>query len=357
MALFRYFVMELFTQLIRILVTALFSFGIAMILVSPVDRLIRKLKVGKHIEKEAAPIFSQMHAAKEGTPVMAGIIIWGAVCLSVFFLWLCSLLFDGFWSQVNILDRSQTYLPLAGFIIAALIGAADDIIGIFKIKGKKGLSVKQRLFLYAGVGFLAAWWFAAKLHWDVLHVPFIGNMFIGIWGYAAFVFFIVIATSHSTNITNGLDGLAEGVSLITLICLMVVAFAYGRYDLAAFTASIIGSLVAFLWFNIYPARFFMGDTGSMSLGVVIALIALKTNTGLFIPFFSFILIVESLSVLLQTFSKKVFKKKIFISTPIHHHFEAKGWLEPQITMRFWIVSGIAAVFGLIFFFVDLLLLK
>ncbi|KKU46869.1 MAG: phospho-N-acetylmuramoyl-pentapeptide-transferase [Parcubacteria group bacterium GW2011_GWF2_46_8] len=101
----------------------------------------------------------------------------------------------------------------------------------------------------------------------------------------------------------------------------------------------------------------MGDTGSMSLGVVIALIALQTNTGLFIPFFSFILIVESLSVLLQTFSKKVFKKKIFISTPIHHHFEAKGWLEPQITMRFWIVSGIAAVFGLIFFFVDLLLLK
>jgi phospho-N-acetylmuramoyl-pentapeptide-transferase len=248
-------------------------------------------------------------------------------------------------------------LPLAGFLLAALIGAGDDIIGIFKIKGKKGLSVRERLLLYAGIGFLAAWWFAVKLNWDVLHVPFIGNLSIGVWGYAAFVFLVVIAVSHSTNITNGLDGLAEGVSLVTLACLLTVAFAYGRYDLAALTASIIGALVAFLWFNIYPARFFMGDTGSMSLGVVIALIALLTNTALFLPFFSFILVVESLSVILQTFSKKVFKKKIFISTPIHHHFEARGWLEPQITMRFWIVSGLVSALGLVFFFVDTLLLK
>jgi len=349
--------MEIFTQLIRVLVTALGTFIVAMVLVSPVDRLIRRLKAGKHIAKDAAPIFSQMHAAKEGTPVMAGVIIWAAVCVIAFLFWIFSVLFDGFWSEVNLLDRSQTYLPLAGFLLAALIGAVDDIIGIFKIKGKKGLSVKERLLLYAGVGLLAAWWFAVKLDWNVLHVPFIGGIDIGIWGYAAFVFLVVIATSHSTNITNGLDGLAEGVSLITLTCLLAVAFTYGRYDLAALTASIIGALIAFLWFNIYPARFFMGDTGSMSLGVVIALIALLTNTALFLPFFSFVLIAESLSVLLQTFSKKIFKKKIFISTPIHHHFEAKGWPEPQITMRFWIVAGIAAVLGLVLFLVDFLLLK
>jgi phospho-N-acetylmuramoyl-pentapeptide-transferase len=349
--------MEVFTQLIRILITALFSFVAAMLLVSPIDRLIRKLKAGKHIAKDAAPIFSELHAQKEGTPVMAGIIIWGSTVLTVLIFWLFSLLFDGFWSEINILDRSQTYLPLAGFILAALVGAGDDIIGILKIKGKKGLSVKERFLLYAGIGLLAAWWFAQKLHWDVLHVPFVGNVFVGALGYAIFVFLVVIATSHSTNLTNGLDGLAEGVSLIALTCLTVVAFVLGRYDLAALTASIIGGLIAFLWFNIYPARFFMGDTGSMSLGVVIALIALLTNTGLFLLFFSFILVVESLSVILQTFSKKVFKKKIFISTPIHHHFEAKGWLEPQITMRFWIVSGIAAVMGLVLFFVDWFLLR
>lgn len=349
--------MEIFTQLIRLLFTALFSFTVGMLLVSPVDQLIRRLKAGKHIEKEGAPIFSQLHASKEGTPVMAGMIIWLTVAILAGVFFVFSRLFDGFWSQLNFLNRSQTYLPLALFFLAAFIGAVDDMIGILKIGGRNGLSLKERLLLYSSVGLIAAWWFAAKLQWDVLHVPLLGNYAIGILGYAFFVFFVIIATSHSTNITNGLDGLAEGVSLVTLTALTVVAFVIQRYDLAVFSATIIGALIAFLWFNIYPARFFMGDTGSMSLGVVVAIIALLTNTALYLPLFSFILVVESLSVIVQMFSKKVFKKKIFISTPIHHHFEARGWLEPQITMRFWIISGIAATLGLVLFFLDWFLLK
>ena len=349
--------MELFSQLVRVLLTTLLAFGLAMVLVAPVERLIRRLKAGKHIKKEDAPIFSQLHAQKEGTPTMAGIMIWLTVLLMALVFFVFSKVFDGFWSQLDFLDRSQTYLPLAAFIIAALIGAADDIIGILKIGGKNGLTLKQRLLLYSLVGLLSAWWFGAKLQWDYLHVPFLGNYTIGIWGYGLFVFLVVIATSFSMNETNGLDGLSEGVSLIALTCLTAVAFTMGRYDLAVMNAAIIGALVAFLWFNIYPARFFEGDTGTMSLGTVIAITALLTNTALLLPFFSLILVIESLSVLLQTVSKKIFKQKLFISTPIHHHFEAKGWPEPQITMRFWIVSGIAASFGLILFLLDWFLLK
>ena len=348
--------MELFTQLVRLLFTVLLSFAVAMFLVPPIDRLIRRVKAGKRIAKEGAPIFSQLHQQKEGTPVMAGIIIWLTVLILALVFAVFSGIFDGFWSQLNFLNRSQTYLPLAAFILSALIGALDDMVGVLKLGGKNGLSMRQRLLLYSFIGLLVSWWFAFKLNWDYLHVPFLGNYPIGIWGYALFAFAVVIATSFSMNETNGLDGLAEGVALIALACLAVVAFVMGRYDLAVMTASIIGALVAFLWFNIYPARFFMGDTGSMSLGVVIAIIALLTDTALLLPFFSFILIVESLSVILQTAAKKVFKQKIFISTPIHHHFEAKGWLEPQITMRFWIVSGIAASFGLILFLLDWFLL-
>ena len=151
--------------------------------------------------------------------------------------------------------------------------------------------------------------------------------------------------------------LAEGVALIALSCLAVVAFANQRYDLAMFAGSLIGALIAFLWFNIYPARFFMGDTGAMSLGVAIAVISLLTNSVMLLPFFAFIMVVEAFSDIIQLFSKKFLKQKIFISAPIHHHFEARGWLEPQITMRFWIVSGIVASLGLVIFFLDKLLLS
>jgi len=217
--------------------------------------------------------------------------------------------------------------------------------------------MKERILLFGVVALLGAWWFAAKLNWDVLHLPFLGEVYIGIFWYALFFIFVVVATSFSLDLTNGLDGLAEGVALIALSCLAVVAFANQRYDLAMFSGSLIGALIAFLWFNIYPARFFMGDTGAMSLGVAIAIISLLTNSVFLLPFFAFILVVESLSDIIQLVSKKFFKKKVFISAPIHHHFEAKGWLEPQITMRFWIVSAIAASLGLMIFFLDKFLLN
>jgi len=159
-----------------------------------------------------------------------------------------------------------------------------------------------------------------------------------------------VATAFSANEADGLDGLLGGTMFFSFSAIVAVAFVLHRYDLAVMCASILGALLAFLWFNIYPAKFFMGDTGSMSLGITLGVTAMLTNTPLLLPFFGFILVVESVSVIIQVLSKKFRKKKIFLSTPIHHHFEALGWPESQITMRFWIISAIMAIFGIAVFF-------
>jgi phospho-N-acetylmuramoyl-pentapeptide-transferase len=199
--------------------------------------------------------------------------------------------------------------------------------------------------MVAGFG---AWWFYYKLEWDLISVPFLGNFYIGLWYIPVFIF-VIVATTFSTNETDGLDGLASGVLMIAFISLGVIAFIQGRMDLAAFCGAIIGALLAFLWYNIYPAMFFMGDTGSMGLGVTLGIIAMLTNTALLLPFIAFILVIESLSVILQVSSKKILGRKIFLSTPLHHHFEAKGWHESKVTMRFWILAGVMASIGLIIY--------
>ena len=176
-------------------------------------------------------------------------------------------------------------------------------------------------------------------------------MQIGLWYIPLFIF-VIVASAFSTNETDGLDGLAGGVLLFSFTALTAVAFILERYHLAAFGGATIGALLAFLWHNIYPARFFMGDTGSMSLGITLGVIAMLTNTALLLPFFAVILVVESLSVIIQMMSKKLFGRKIFHSTPIHHHFEALGWPESQITMRFWIVSAVFSTLGLAIFFLS-----
>lgn len=331
---------------------------LAMIFEPIWQKTLLKYRVGKQIRTEGAPVFASLHEKKAGTPTMGGVVIWATVLVITFGLALSSFFFDGFWRSLDFLNRAQTYLPLGAFIFAALIGAVDDILGVFHIGPKGGgLRVREKIILYLAVALVAAWWFAVKLEWDILRVPFFGDYHIGLGWYALFAIFMITATAFSMNETDGLDGLAGGVSLVALGFLTVVAITQGKFDLAMLTGSIIGALLAFLWFNIFPAKFFMGDTGSMALGAVIAVIALLTNTALFLPFFGFILVIESLSVIVQACAKRIFKVKLFLSTPLHHHFEARGWPESQVTMRFWILSGVMASLGLIIYFLDRLLLQ
>ena len=284
---------------------------------------------------------------------MGGILIWGTVLILAIIFWLLSKLgVNGIVTEINFVDRGQTFLPLGIMALSAIIGAIDDLLGIFRIGPKGGgLKVRHRLLLYAFVALIGAWWFFFKLDWDVIRIPFWGNFNIGFWYILVFIF-VIVATAFSASETDGLDGLAGGVLLTSFAAYGTIAYIQGHFNLTAFCATIIGALLAFLWFNVYPARFFMGDTGSMSLGVTLGVIAMLTNQFLLLPLIGFILVAESLSVIIQVLSKKIRGKKIFLSSPLHHHLEAIGWPETKITMRFWIISGIFSVIGLILAFLD-----
>jgi len=285
---------------------------------------------------------------------MGGLLIWLTVLILILFFWfLHKIGVDSFLGKLNFLNRSQTLLPLGALVASALVGLADDLMGVFKIGPKGGgLKMRHRIIIYALIAAFGAWWFYSRLAWSTIHIPFVGNFDIGIW-YVLLFIFILVATSFSVNETDGLDGLAGGTLLTAFGAYGVIAYSQGHYDLAAFCGVIIGALLSFLWFNIHPARFFMGDTGAMALGITLGIIAMLTNQFLLLPLVGFVLVIESGSVILQTISKKLrHGKKIFLSTPIHHHFEAKGWPETKVTMRFWIISWVMATLGLIIAFLD-----
>lgn len=337
---------------IALLSTLSFIFAIAW---TPLlTHFLYKHKMRKQIrDSKETPIFSKLHKNKAGTPTMGGILIWMTVLIIAIVFYLLSAFTDiEFFQKMNFLTRSQTLLPLGALIASALIGLVDDFFNVKKIGPHGGgLSVGMRLAVYTVIALIGAFWFYFKLDWDVFHVPFIGNFNISWWYIPVFIF-VIAATSFSINETDGLDGLAGGILAISFGAFGAIAFTQGKFDLAAFCGVIAGALLAFLWFNINPARFFMGDTGAMALGVTLGIVAMLTNTALFLPIILFIPVLESLSVIIQILSKKIRKKKIFRSAPIHHHFQALGWPETKIVMRFWLISGVAAVVGIILALLD-----
>jgi phospho-N-acetylmuramoyl-pentapeptide-transferase len=345
--------MDIF-PIIKILGIAALSFIIALFATPILTHFLYKYRLKKKIRNEGTtPIFSSLHRKKEGTPTMGGVLIWLTVVFIILAIFLLSKLFpDTIFSDFNFLSRGQTLLPLGILLFAAIVGLIDDLIGISKIGGRgKGLRVRTRLLIYTVIAVVGAYWFYFKLDWDLIHVPFVNDFNIGLW-YIPIFLFIIIATAFSTNQTDGLDGLAGGVLLVAFSSYAIISYSQGRLELATFCGAIVGALLAFLWFNIYPARFFMGDTGSMSLGITLGVIAMLTNSLFFLPFIGFILVIESGSTIIQVVSKKVRHKKVFLSAPIHHHFEAKGWPETKVTMRFWIIAGVVAAIGLILFFIN-----
>jgi phospho-N-acetylmuramoyl-pentapeptide-transferase len=339
-------------EAVRILILFALAFVIALFITPFVVYFLDRFNFKKTNirDEKSAPIFHQFHKDKSSTPTMGGIIIWATVIGMALVFFICQKLFDGFADYFNFVNRAETYLPLFALFFAAIVGLVDDLFGVMG-KGPHGggLTIGYKLLLYTGVSTLGAWWFYFRLGWDALYIPLIGYITIGVWYIPVFIF-VLVATAFSANETDGLDGLAAGTLFFAFGAFAVVSFVLGRYDLAAMNAVILGALLAFIWFNIYPARFFMGDTGSMSLGITLGIMAMLTNTALFLPFFGFILVIESASVIIQVLSKKIRKKKVFLSTPIHHHFEALGWPESRVTMRFWIVSAVMVILGLVLFF-------
>ncbi len=339
---------------LKIWILGTLAFVVAMAWTPILAHFLYKYKIGIKIKEtsvdgQKAPIYHALHKDKSGTPLMGGALVWVTVLFLAFFMHFFTTFFEAkIITRLDFLSRSQTWLPLFALVSAALLGAFDDIFSAKGWGSNKGGGIRF-LFRFGWlflIAILGALWFYFKLDFHSIHIPGMGNFELG-WWYIPFFVFVLLATAFSSNETDGLDGLNGGILLIAFAAFGVIAFAQSKIDLAAFCAVISGSLLAFLWFNIYPARFFMGDTGSISLGATLAVVAMLTHSVLVLPIICFVYVIESLSVIIQLTSKKLFGRKIFLSTPIHHHFEAKGWPETKITMRAWILTGITAGIGLI----------
>lgn len=288
---------------------------------------------------EALTVVNKLHAKKiaRHIPTMAGVIgVIAVVVLTVL---------------LN-LKREQTWLPLAGLAGGAAIGLIDDILNVWGSNRKDaGLRAPVKFAMIIALSGFLAWFFAFKLHFTTVMIPFIGNFEIGYWMVPLFIFAIV-ATSNAVNISDGLDGLAGGLLSAAFGAFGIIALVQNQHNLAAFCFTVLGALLAYLWFNVYPARFFMGDVGSFAWGTSLGVVAMLTNSLLLLPVIGLIFVIEAGSSAIQIFSKKVFKRKVFISAPIHHHLEATGWEETKITMRFWIIGMVTAFVGIILALVE-----
>jgi len=341
-------------DVIKIFTVGAVGFIVAFLLTPFLTGFLYKHKLWRKEVRSAAidggdvPIFKKFHSEGEThIPRFGGLLIWGTCLIVVFLFWGLSKVTDFWWlDKFNFLSRNQTWLPLFTLVAASLIGLSDDLLQVFG-KGKYiggGVSLKKRLLLMATIGVIGALWFYFRLDWHSIHIPGVGNLEIDGWYLPLFV--LVMMAVYSGGVIDGLDGLAGGAFAIMFGAYAGIALFLGQIDIAAFCALILGTTLAFLWFNIPPARFYMGETGMMGLCATLTVVAFLTDSVLVLPVIGFLLVIESGSVILQLFSKKFRHKKIFLSSPIHHHFEAKGWPHYQVTMRFWIIGAIMAIVGI-----------
>jgi phospho-N-acetylmuramoyl-pentapeptide-transferase len=341
-------------DVIKIFTLGAFSFILAFLLTPLLThflykyRLWRKEVRAKAIDGGEVNTFQKFHAEGETrVPRMGGVLIWGTALILIFLFFLISQITDIWWlDKLNFLSRNQTWLLLFALVSASLLGLFDDLFQVLG-KGKYiggGVSLKKRLFLVALIGLIGALWFYFKLDWSTIHIPGMGDFEINGWYIPLFV--AVMMAVYSGGVIDGLDGLAGGAFISMFAAFSAIALFLGQIDIAAFCAVILGALSAFLWFNIPPAKFYMGETGMMGLCATLTVVAFLTDSVLVLPVIGFLLVLESGSVILQLLSKKFRRKKLFLASPIHHHFEAKGWPHYQVTMRFWIVGAVMALIGI-----------
>jgi phospho-N-acetylmuramoyl-pentapeptide-transferase len=283
---------------------------------------------------EALEVFTKLHADKfkRNIPTMAGII--GVVSIAAITL--------GF----N-LNRAETWLPLAALIGGGAVGLLDDVINIRgQGLGVAGLRSSLKFLMITILAAFLGWFFYVKLGYTSVHLPYLGDFTLG-WVIVPLFVLAVVATSNAVNISDGLDGLAGGLLAISFGTFGVIALLQGHVLLSGFCFTVVGALLSYLWFNIYPARFFMGDVGSFAFGTSLGVVAMLTNTLFLLPIIGIIFVIEAGSSVIQITSKKLFHKKVFLSAPIHHHLEAAGWPETKVTMRFWVIACVAAFTGIL----------
>lgn len=309
----------------------------------------RKIDSSNDPKDKISETFKKIHneAGELSTPRIGGMVIWLSVAIAVGLLYLNVIAFPGDLARkLNFLNKNQTILPLVSLLFASLIGLLDDLL---QIKGGEhfsdGISRKRRILIVLLIASASSWWFYFKLQGPLIHVPFVGDRDFGLLFVPFFI--LVMLGVFSGSVIDGIDGLAGGVMATAFAAYMVVSFFNNQINLAAFCAVMVGGILAFLWFNIPPARFYMGETGMLGLTVTLSIVAFLSNQPFLLPVIAFPLLATSLSSSIQLFSKKYFKKKVFHVAPVHHHFEALGWPSYKVTMRYWVLSIICAIVGVV----------
>lgn len=346
---------------VSVLVPAALTFALGILLTPIVTHFLYAHKAWKKKAGKKAygggetPVFNELHKDRDvGTPRMGGIVIWASVLGVTASTWLAAILFDStFLDTLDFVSRSQTWIPLGAFFVGSLVGFIDDL---YEVRGSGsyfagGLPLRYRLIVVGAVASFAAWWFYYKLGVESISVPFFDTLTLG---FLFPVVFIAIALlMYAGGVIDGIDGLAGGVFAIIFSAYATIAFAQSQFDIAALCATLAGGILAFLWFNIPPARFYMTETGVMGLTMALTIIAFMTDTvadgrGVSVlPIIALPLVVTVLSNIVQLLSKKIRGKKLLRIAPLHHHFEAIGWPGYKVTMRYWVISVFFAFIGLI----------
>ncbi len=364
---------------LELLRTAIFygllACGVAFIWTPLLTKLLYKYKITRRSEYDAS-LGIEGRKSKDGVPIMGGLVVIVTVAvLTVAFNW----------------ERSFTWVPIGVMLIAAILGGLDDVMNIYgkkrrlrKIKQTirlirvhkdwkqriwltltlpwtafkrsslwlgshpgKGLHVHERLLMQFLAGAITAWWVYFKLgeHWREIHIPFDGFINIGWWIIPLIIFF-VMASANAVNFTDGMDGLAGGALIITFSALTLLSWIGGYPEIIFLNAMTVGALITYTYFNVKPARFQMGDVGSLGLGALLAINAIVINQMLLLPFLAFIFYLELGSVIMQIGGRYLLGRRILKMAPLHHHFELRGWSEEKTVMRFWIMHAAVVLFGI-----------
>lgn len=346
--------MEISQKYIAVMMILLIASSAAGFIVAPImSGFLYKCKFWKKKVRQqasdgsATPITAELNKNEINTPRAGGLLIWVVPLALAGVLWvLAQWMPQSGFASLNFVTRSQTWLPLFTLGVAGIIGFIDDwlvVRGAGKYIGG-GLSFGLRVALVVLIGLIGALWFYFKLDWSTIAIPFGGALDLGIWFIPLFI--IVMLSVFSSGVVDGVDGLSAGVFTTIFISLGALAAFRGQYQLAGFCFVIVGVLGAYAWFNIPPARFYMGETGILALSTTVTVVAFMTQSVILLPIIGIVLVMESGSVIIQLLSKKFRNgKKVFLAAPVHHHFQALGWPSPKVTMRFWLISGFGGLVG------------
>ncbi len=322
--------MYLLTKVVLAVMLGFISSALVGLIMVP---LLKRMKIGQKI----STYMDFAHRSKEGTPTMGGLIFIISTLLVMAFLLITE----------RVSFNSDLKIVLFVFVSYGIIGFLDDYLSIKKGKNE-GLSVLGKFFLQLIVALVFFYLYMKNGGKTSLIVTTLGIHIEMKWLYGIFILFILVGSSNAVNLTDGLDGLAAGLSAIAFIAFSLISLMVGYTDMGIFTLVLTGALVGFLIFNAYPAKVFMGDTGSLALGAVMGTIAIITHREVTLFIVAFVFVVETLTVIIQVFWYKTFRKRLFLMTPIHHHFQKLGWNEVEIVRTFWVFGFILAMAGIIF---------